>query len=52
MTVDHVLTRCPKPATLREDIWPNGTEVQEQLLGNLEQRHQTTKYITAAGLSI
>jgi hypothetical protein len=27
MTVDHVLTRCPKLATLREEIGPNGTEV-------------------------
>jgi hypothetical protein len=39
MTVDHVLTRYPKLATLREKIWPNGTEVQEQPFGNLEQFH-------------
>jgi hypothetical protein len=36
MPVDHVLTR-----TLREEIRPNGTEVQELLFGNLEQLHQT-----------
>jgi hypothetical protein len=35
MTVDHVLTRCPKLTTLmREEIWPNGTDVQKQLFGN------------------
>jgi hypothetical protein len=27
-----------------EEIWPNGTEVQEKLFGNLEQLHQTTMY--------
>jgi hypothetical protein len=43
MTVNDDLTRCPNLATLREEIWPNGTEVQEQLFGNLEQFHQTTK---------
>jgi hypothetical protein len=53
MAVDLVLTRCPKLATLMgEEVWPNGTEVQEQLFDNLEQFHQTTMYITEAGLSI
>jgi hypothetical protein len=42
MTVDQVLARCSNLATRREEIWPNGTEVQEQLFGNLEQLHQTT----------
>jgi hypothetical protein len=42
--------RCQKLATLRKEICPNGTEVQEQLFGNLEQLHQTTMYITEAGL--
>jgi hypothetical protein len=45
MPVDHALTRCPKLATLMEEIWPNGSKVQEQL-------HQTTMYITEAGQSI
>jgi hypothetical protein len=34
---------------LRDEIWPNGTEVQEQLFGNLEQLHQTTIFIGEAG---
>jgi hypothetical protein len=46
MTVYHVPTRCPRPATLREEIWPNGTEVQDQLFGIQEQFHQTTMFIT------
>jgi hypothetical protein len=29
-----------------EEIWPNRTEVQEQLFGNLEQLRQMTMYIT------
>jgi hypothetical protein len=29
-----------------EFILPNGTEVQEQLFGNLEQLHQTTMFIS------
>jgi hypothetical protein len=37
-------------------IWEHrrrrGTNVQEQLFGNLEQLHQMTMYITEAGLSI
>jgi hypothetical protein len=37
---------------VREEIWSNGTEVQEQLFGNLEQLHQTTMYITEAGMRI
>jgi hypothetical protein len=52
MTVDHVLTRCPKLPTQREDIWLNRTEVEEQLFVNLEQLHQMTMFITEAGLSI
>jgi hypothetical protein len=36
MTVNHVITRCPKLAILKEKILPNRTEVQEQLFGNLE----------------
>jgi hypothetical protein len=32
------------------NLCPNRTEVQEQLFGNLERLHQTTVYITEAGL--
>jgi hypothetical protein len=28
MTVEHVITRCLKLATLKEEIWANGTEVK------------------------
>jgi hypothetical protein len=49
MTVDPVFTRCSKLATLREEIWPKGTEVQDQLLGDLEQVHHTMN-ITEAEL--
>jgi hypothetical protein len=42
----------PKLATLREEILPNGTEGLELLLGNLEQLHQMSMFITEAGLSI
>jgi hypothetical protein len=44
-------TKCPKLATLREEIWPNGTDVQEQLFGNLEQLHPMAIFITEAGLT-
>jgi hypothetical protein len=37
MTVIHVLTRCLKLAILREEIWPNRTEIQEELFGNLDE---------------
>jgi hypothetical protein len=35
-----------------KEIWPNGTEDQEQLFVNLEQLHQMAMFITEAGLSI
>jgi hypothetical protein len=52
MTFNQVLTRWWKLATPREEIWPNGTEVQEQLFGKLEELHHMTMYTTEAGLSI
>jgi hypothetical protein len=50
----HTTTHPGLPGVLPwgEEIWPNGTEVQEQLFGNLEQLRQMTMYITEAGLSI
>jgi hypothetical protein len=36
----------------REDIWPNGTEVQEQLFGNLEELYQMAVFIAVAGSTV
>jgi hypothetical protein len=49
MTVKHVLTRCLNLATLREEIGPNGTEVQEQRIVWQPGAAPPDEYITEGG---
>jgi hypothetical protein len=37
MTVEHILGRCPRLATVRMEIWPEGTCLLDQLCGDKQQ---------------
>ena len=47
MTVDHSLAaRCPHWANLWEEIWPNGTCIQDQLYGETDQLPRAANFIS------
>jgi len=52
MTVQHILGRCPKLAALRRETWPEGTRLQDQLYGDVQQLRKTTAFIIKSGLLI
>ena len=45
--------KSPKTlAVLREELWPSGTSIRDQLYGDQGQLKQTAAYITRTGLPI
>ena len=49
----HIIARCPHLTNLWEEIWQNGTCIQDQLYGEADQLRRTANsFISNAGVSV
>ena len=51
-TPEHVLLHCPTHETLRQQTWPEGTELQRQLWGARPDLEKTVGFIMKTGLLV
>ena len=51
-TTQHILQRCPNHTSIRNQLWPDNTTLQQKLYGPLEQLRKTVSFIQQSGLSV
>ena len=51
-TPEHILQTCPHLETVRQQFWPEDTEVGTKLWGQAAELHRTADFLAATGLRI
>ena len=49
MTAEHLLQLCRLHDALRWDMWPDSTQLRDNLYGNLEELRRTAAFMRATG---